>query len=93
MRSQDQDDSATQRAAKLSMLLTSFEDYVNEVVSNNHGKKQEDMVKIAQETFQRSMKANVEFHDQMAIANQKANDTASENFHRLVAGVYRSFLK
>ena len=93
MHRQDRDDGASQRAAKLSILLTSFEDYVNEIVKSNYGRKQEYMIKIAQGTFQRSMKANVDYHDQMAIVNQEANDTASENFHRLVAGIYESFLR
>ena len=93
MHRQYDNDGAERRSAKLSMLLTSFEDYVNEVVKSNHDKKEEDMIKIAQETFQRSMKANVDYHDQMAVVNQKARDTSSENFHRLVANVYKSFLK
>ena len=91
MHALDPADHQTQRAEKLTRLLASFEDYIIEVVKNS--RDQAEIIKVIQEAFQRSMKASSEYYDEMAYVNYKGHHTPNENYHALVASVYKSFLK
>jgi len=88
-----QDHGAERRAMKFTALMQSFEEYVNEVVASNHGMKQEDVPKIVIDNFQRSMKANVDFHTELAIKNEDAGQTAKATYHKVMAQTYKSFMR
>jgi hypothetical protein len=88
-----EDSSPERRSAKLSILLRSFEDYVNEVVANNHGMKQEEMPKIVIDNFRRSIQANVDFHTELAHVNEKDDDVANSSYHKVMAEIYRFLIK
>ena len=86
------DDRAIRRSAKLTALLRSFE-YINEVVSSNHGMKPEEMVKIVNESFRRSIQASVQYHSVFAQEEEKQGDTIKANYHKAMIDVYMSLLK
>jgi hypothetical protein len=88
---QAEDENAKRRSRKLSALLVGLEDYVNEVVMSNHGMKHEEMVRIVQDNFNRSIQANVDFHGEMARLEK--DDVAFESYHKVMADAYRSLLK
>jgi hypothetical protein len=92
-RMMQQDENAARRSSKLTVALRSFEDYVSEVVMSNHGMKQDEMVRIVQDNFRRSVQANVNYHEELAHAFDKDQELASANYHKIMAEVYRSLLK
>jgi len=53
--------------------------------------KHEEMVKIVQDNFSRSIQANVDYHDEIARIDQ--NDKANSTYHKVMADIYRSMLK
>jgi len=84
------DSSAESRSAKLSKLLAAYEDYITEVVSADHGMKQEEMTRIVNESMQRSMQVNVSYHKDMARIDE---GSALSNYHKSMASVYESLVK
>ena len=93
MHRNDDSGDAEKRSAKLTLLLSSLENYVREVVSSDHGMNQEEMLSMIQENFQRSMQANIQYHSDLAQIDQKVGDVKSETFHKLMAQMYKSFQK
>lgn len=88
-----QNDRMWARSEKLTILLRSFEDYVNEVVTSNHGMKPDEMRRIVLDNFRRSIQANFDYHAEMARLNEKDKDTANAAYHNVMADVYKSLLK
>jgi len=86
-------DKQAQRAYKSSAFVHSFEDYIIEVVTSNHGIKPEEMIKIVQDNFQRSILANVKFHGDLANNDEQLGDNVNAAYHNAMAKVYKSFLK
>ena len=87
------DDNQAQRSYKNSLFLQSFESYISEVATSNHGMKYEEMARIVQENFQRSVLANVQFHTELAKGDEKLGDTVNASYHHAMAHVYKTFLK
>jgi hypothetical protein len=58
---------------------------------SNHGMKHEEMVRIVQDNFNRSIQANVDYHGE--IARLEKDDVAFASYHKVMADAYRSLLK
>lgn len=89
---QPQGSDAGRRSDRHTLFLKSFEDYVSEVVSSNHGMKAKDMRKVVKDNFRRSLQANVDYHALMASTYRKDGDASRETYHKLMADVYRSLV-
>lgn len=88
-----QNTAAERRSTKLTALLRCFEDYVNEVVTSNHGMKPEEMTTIVTEGLQRSMQASTNYHLEMAKPYEKEGDIPNTNYHLAMAGVYKALIR
>jgi hypothetical protein len=83
---------AEQRSAKKTTFLQSLEDYVVELAKSNHGTKPIEVVAIFKENFERSMRANVDYHAQMAELFKKDGNEAVSALHRMQADIYKSII-
>ena len=81
------------RASKSTQFLRSFEDYISEVITSNHGMKENEMLKIIKNNFERSIRANIDYHLDLLRACHKEGDKALEKYHDLMAKSYRSVLR
>ncbi len=81
------EDGAAKRSAKMTTLLRAFEDYLNEVVASNHGARPEELEIIAIENLQRSLKANVDYHNQMS--SYYNDEIAQNNYYKAMANICR----
>ncbi len=84
---------AARRSEKMTKLVQALEDYVNEVVTSNHGMKPHALEETAKTNLQTSIKANVDFHTQMLNEYEKTGDVANVGYHEVMAHIYQSLLK
>jgi hypothetical protein len=85
--------STMRRSEKLSNLLRTFEEYLNEVVTSNHGIKPHEMSQIVTTNFRRAIQANIDYHAYISLAADRAGETTNSTYHKMMAEVYKSFVK
>lgn len=74
------------------IFLSSFEDWINEVVAVKADGHNEAIPGMINEGFQHSMLANSDFHKAMADALGETGNTSLASYHVIMSKVYRSFL-
>jgi len=74
------------------IFLSSFEDWINEVVAVKADGHNEAIPGMINEGFQHSMLANIGFHKAMADALDATGDTSLASYHVIMSKVYQSFL-
>jgi hypothetical protein len=87
------DDGEERRAAKFTILLRNFEDYINEVLTSDHGMKPQEMAALVIENFRRAMLANVEYHNMIALPYEHNGESVKAAYHRVMANVYKKLLR
>jgi len=84
-------DALGNRAAKSSLHLNSLERWIDEITSQEELSDNE-LIKTIKESFQRSMRANIEHHKFMMNNAKENGDMIKADRHRRMAEVYQSFL-
>ena len=74
------------------MLLVQLEDWVKEQVAKYADDHNEQIPNKILEGFQHSMRANVEFHKDMADNMTEANDLVLAEYHNLMSKIYKKFM-
>lgn len=82
----------SRRASLQSSFLRSLEDYIDQVVIQNHGTKKEDVPRIVKDHFDRAIQANIQYHDSMSHAFEKDSENPQAIHHKLIADTYRLLL-
>jgi hypothetical protein len=77
-----------QRSEIVTKFLRGLENYIGEIAKTYPGLKSDEIAVLFKENFQRAMLANVDYHRQMADANDKEGDTAMSEFHKMHADIY-----
>jgi hypothetical protein len=87
-----QDAGAERRVDKISPFLQSFESYIVEVAKLDHGATPDQVVIVFKNTFNRSMLASAEYHEEMAKLYHQGGETANAGFHEIQGKIYRSII-
>lgn len=73
-------------------LLSGLEVWINEVVAQKADGHNEAIPGFIREGFQRSLKANVDYHGDIAKELKKDEDHALAKYHALMAQIYANLM-
>lgn len=78
------------KSAAFSIYVHSLDNYISEVVASNRGKNATDVPKQVNTSIQKSIQANIDYHDYMRDANSNVGDTNMFDYHTAMADTYRT---
>jgi len=74
------------------VFLQSLEDWINEVVKDKADGHNDQIAPMIKEGFDRSMRANIDYHKEMADRLAEAGETTLASYHAIMSDVYRLLL-
>lgn len=80
------------KVEKHATFLDNFELWIEPIVTQETMSEPQ-LIERVKESYERSLKANVEHHDLLAKTMQDQGETQSAKHHRVMANVYKALLE